>query len=153
VLRYANRRLLDAGIEGNFVTAFFAVYEPKKGLFIYARSGHNPPLLKSGRTGALRHLDGEGAPPLGVLEPYEITSETIQLEPMDTVVLYTDGITEAFNANHEMFGSARLDAALTGCSGSPDCVVDSVHAALYQHTGSRTRVDDQTLVALRYVGR
>jgi sigma-B regulation protein RsbU (phosphoserine phosphatase) len=153
VMRYANRRLCDAGLEGNFVTAFFAVYDPKTAELSYARSGHNPPLLKDGKTGQMRHLDGDGGLPLGLFEPYEVKSERITLQPMDTVILYTDGITEAFNDRREMFGSERLDAALTKCSGAPECVVDSVHMALYQHTGSRTRADDQTLVALRYVGR
>lgn len=65
-------------------------------------------------------------------------------------MLYTDGITEAFNARREMFGVKGLDAALEECSGQPACVVDSVHGALYEHTRLRTREDDQTIVALRY---
>jgi phosphoserine phosphatase RsbU/P len=153
VLQYANSRLFEAGLEGNFVTAFFAVYDPRTGALTYARSGHNPPLLKDGRTGEVTHLDGEGAPPLGLFEPYEVTCATVTLRPNDTVILYTDGITEAFSAAREMFGPGRLDAALEKCSGAPDCVVDSVHTALYQHTGSMTRADDQTLVAIRYTGR
>jgi sigma-B regulation protein RsbU (phosphoserine phosphatase) len=152
VLAYANRKLFEAGIEGSFVTAFFAVYDPRTASVTYARSGHNPPLLKDGRTGEVRHLDGDGGLPLGIFEAYEIGSETIRLRPQDTLILYTDGITEAFSAAREMFGPERLDHALTKCSGAPDCVVDSVHSALYQHTGSRTRADDQTLVAVRYAG-
>jgi sigma-B regulation protein RsbU (phosphoserine phosphatase) len=152
VMRYANSRLVDADIEGSFVTAFFAVYDPAAARITYARSGHNPPLLKDGRTGAVRHLDGAGALPLGVLEPYDIHSETVELRPQDTLVLYTDGITEAFNHAGEMFGPQRLDEALTACSGDPDCAVDSVHGSLFRHTGSRTRADDQTLVAIRFRG-
>jgi phosphoserine phosphatase RsbU/P len=152
VLRYANKKLYEAGLEGNFVTAFFAVYNPERGTLTYARGGHNPPLLKDGESGRVEHLEGEGAPPLGLFEPYEISSTQVKLKPGDTVILYTDGITEAFNASREMFGPQRLDAALTKCNGSPDCVVDSVHTALYQHTGTMTRADDQTLVAVRYVG-
>ncbi len=152
VLRYANSRLYEAGLEGNFVTAFFAIYDPRSATLTYARSGHNPPLLKDGQTGEVTHLNGEGAPPLGLFEPYEVPCASVKLRPQDTVILYTDGITEAFNAAREMFGPARLDAALVHCSGAPDCVVDSVHTALYQHTGSMTRADDQTLVAIRYTG-
>lgn len=152
VLRYANRRLVDASIEGTFVTAFLGIYDPRTGTLSYARSGHNPPMIKDGRTGALRTLDHNGGLPLGVFDPYEITGDTLQLKPNDTLVLYTDGITEAFNAQREMFGPGRLDEALTHCTGAPDCVVDSVHAALFRHTGSLSRVDDQTLVAVRYHG-
>lgn len=152
VLRYANSRLVDAGLEGNFVTAFFAIYDPGTGTLDYARSGHNPPRLKDGRSGRTRPLDGASALPLGVFEPYEISSERVALSPNDTLVLYTDGITEAFDAGREMFGVRRLDEALDHCSGAPDCVVDSVHGALYRHTQSRTRADDQTLVAIRFAG-
>ena len=152
VLRYANTRLLEAGIEGTFVTAFLGIYDPRDATVSYARSGHNPPILKDGRTGAVSFLEGAAGLPLGVFDPYEIDSDTIHLKPLDTVVLYTDGITEAFNAQREMFGPERLDEALTHCSGAPDCVVDSVHAALFKHTGTLARRDDQTLVAVRYRG-
>jgi sigma-B regulation protein RsbU (phosphoserine phosphatase) len=152
VLRYANKRLLDAAIEGSFVTAFLGVYEPDTGRVTYARSGHNPPLFKDGTTGEVVVMDGAGSLPLGVFEPYEISMACIQLKPMDTIVLYTDGITEAMNAARDMFGTERLEQSLTQCSGAPDCVVDSVHGALFRHTGSMSRKDDQTLVAFRYRG-
>jgi phosphoserine phosphatase RsbU/P len=152
VLQYANRRLVDAGLEGNFVTVFFAIYDPRAATLVYARGGHNPPRLKDGRTGKTRSLDGAAMLPLGIVEPYPVASETVQLAAQDTVVLYTDGITEAFDPGRRMFGVERLDEALDHCTGMPDCVVDSVHTALYHHTRSRTRADDQTLVAIRYVG-
>ncbi|MFM9994880.1 MAG: PP2C family protein-serine/threonine phosphatase [Phycisphaerales bacterium] len=152
VLRYANARLTEAGIEGSFVTAFFGVYDPRDASFTYARAGHNPPLLKDGTDGAVTTLNGAGSLPLGILDDLPMERERIVLKPMDTVVLYTDGITEAMNASREMFGPERLEAALTRCTGQPDCVVDTVHSALFEHTHARTRVDDQTLVALRFRG-
>jgi phosphoserine phosphatase RsbU/P len=152
VLRFANERLCAARIESSFVTAFFAVYDPAEGVLTYSRSGHNPPRLKNGATGEIRVLDGAGSLPLGVFEDSGAVSESVRLRPNDTVILYTDGITEAFNTQREMFGVERLDAALTGCSGDPDCIVDSIHTALYAHTGVRTRADDQTIVAFRYLG-
>lgn len=153
VLRWANQRLLGANIEGTFVTAFLGVFDPATGRLKFARSGHNPPLIKSGSSGDVRALDSEGAPPLGVFDPYEITCESVDFKPGDTLVLYTDGITEAFSKAREMFGEGRLREALIGCSGQPDCVVDSVHSALFKHTGSMSRADDQTLVAVQYRGR
>ncbi|MFN0131863.1 MAG: PP2C family protein-serine/threonine phosphatase [Phycisphaerales bacterium] len=152
VMSYANSRLVSAGIEGTFVTAFFGIYDPRLATLTYARCGHNPPIHKDGSTGEVRFLDGRGSLPLGVLEPFEAVNDVVSLRPLDTIVLYTDGITEAFDAGREMFGPERLDAALTVCSGAPDCVMDSVHAALFKHTGSLARNDDQTLVALRFVG-
>ncbi len=152
ILAYANAKLLQAGISGSFVTAFLAMYDPSDATLAYASSGHNPPRLKEGRTGAVRAIDEPASLPLGIVEPYEIAAGTLRLGPNDTVVMYTDGITEEFNGAREMFGVERLDAALDGCSGDPECVVGSVHGALFEHTRARTRADDQTIVAFRYVG-
>lgn len=152
VLEHANSRLVAAGLEGAFTTAFLGVYDPATGEFQFSRAGHNPPRWKRGTTGEVLAIEEAGSLPLGVFEPLGATSASIKLEPGDTIVLYTDGITESFNGEREMFGVDGLDAALEGCSGQPACVVDSVHGALYEHTKSRTRDDDQTIVALRYAG-
>ncbi len=151
VLEYANRRLMAAQIEGSFVTAFFAVYDPTTRVIRYSSSGHNPPRLKRGRDGRVSPLEEARTLPLGVFEPHGATSAEVRLEAMDTLVLYTDGITEAFSPSREMFGVEGLDEALAHCTGDPDCVVDSVHTALFRHTGTRDRADDQTIVALRAI--
>ena len=152
-LSFAGRtNITQADIYQVMVNTADWVYDPVTATLSYARSGHNPPLIKDGQTGKLRILDKDGGLPLGVFDPYEITGDTLEFRPNDTLVLYTDGITEAFNDKREMFGAHRLDEALTKCTGAPDCVVDSVHSALFKHTGSLSRADDQTLVAIRYRG-
>lgn len=152
ILRHANAKLVEAGINGNFVTAFLAMYDPRDATLSYASSGHNPPRLKDGRTGEVRAIEEPASLPLGIFEPYEIASGHLRLRPNDTLLMYTDGITEEFNAEREMFGVSRLDFALDGCTGDPECVVGSVHGALFEHTKNRTRADDQTIVAFRYIG-
>ncbi len=149
VLDYANTRLCAAQMERSFVTAIFAVYDPSALTLTYARAGHPPPRLKDTRTGEVSVLDGDAGVPLGILESDRFEQHEVRLEPGQTVVLYTDGITEAFNERREMFGTDGLDRALRKCSGEPDCIVDSVHAALFAHTGSRMRDDDQTLVIFK----
>lgn len=151
VMRYANARLSNQRIDATFVTAFFAVYDPAEHTLVYARAGHNPPRLKLGDTGEVVGLDDASGLPLGITEDYEIQTGQVRLGLRDTLVLYTDGITEAFSPQREQFGIERLDKALVGCSGEPECVVDSVHKALYAHTRSLSRDDDQTIVALRRV--
>ncbi len=153
VMKWANDRLLDAGMEGAFVTALFAIYDPRERTLTYSRAGHPLPRVKDGRTGAVRPLDGAASLPLGLM-PIDPDEAVARLNPGDTVVLYTDGITEAFGGagsggRRTMFGIDGLDAALERCSGDPDCAVDSIHAALHEHTASLTRADDQTLVVFR----
>jgi phosphoserine phosphatase RsbU/P len=149
VMRYANARLVGHPVDATFVTAFFAVYDPASHRLEYARAGHNPPRLKRGDSGLVEALDGGAGLPLGITDGYEIGSGSVSVRPRDTLVLYTDGVTEAFGPGREQFGVERLDRALVGCSGEPECVVDSVHRALHAHTGSLARDDDQTIVAMR----
>jgi sigma-B regulation protein RsbU (phosphoserine phosphatase) len=152
-LEYCNTRLLDAGMEGSFVTALLAIYDPATRELSHARAGHPLARLKHGSTGRVSALDGAAALPLGLM-PYALDEEaTVVLQRGDTVVLYTDGITEAFGGpdRRTMFGIDGLDAALELCSGDPECVMNTVHTELHEHTGSLTRADDQTLVAFRVV--
>lgn len=152
VMRYANEKLFASNLDGSFVTAFFAVYDPEASTLAWARCGHNPPLLKTPGPrdkGGIRELDGTGVPPLGVLPELEPEEESITIHPGETLILYTDGITESFAADRTMFGVRGIIESLEFCDGEPDCVVDSIFSALYKHTGSMDRDDDQTLVALR----
>lgn len=150
-MQYANDRLLRSRLDGSFVTAFFAVYDPSRGTLTYSRCGHNAPRLYRAKTGQIESLDSDGTAPLGILDDIEARSAAVRLEPGDTVLLYTDGITEAFDPDRrEMFGVERMDAALAKAQGDPDTVVERIHADLYKFTRSRRRDDDQTLVVLRY---
>jgi sigma-B regulation protein RsbU (phosphoserine phosphatase) len=151
VLEYANERLYAAQMEQSFVTAIFAVYDPATRVMTYARAGHPPLRIKDTRTGEVCVVTGDGGVPLGILEREGLEQHEVRLVPGQTVVFYTDGITEAFDGDRRMFGTDGLDAALKKCTGEPDCVVDSVHAALFEHTGSRSRDDDQTLVVFKVI--
>lgn len=153
VMRFANDKLVDSGIHGSFVTAFFGVYDPQSGQIAFSRCGHNPPRLARA-DGAIVEVDGAGSVPLGIVKDAPIEQETITLEPEATLVLYTDGITEAFstggvNGGREMFGLGRLDGAISACGCDPESIIDAVHAALLKHVGAMTRDDDQTLVVIR----
>ncbi len=148
VMRWANERLVDASLDGSFVTAFVGLFDPRTRMLVYANAGHPPPRIKDRRSGTVASLDGESSFPLGITNDMEMPNNRVQLEAGQTLVFYTDGITEAFNQRSEMFGIEGLDAALIQCSGKADCVVDSVHKGLFAHTGALTRADDQTLLVM-----
>jgi len=149
ILAYANRRLLAAQIDHIFVTAFLGEYDPRTGQLTYALAGHHPPRIKTARDGRVSQVQGPASPPIGLFDDYRIEQETVTIRPGDTLVLFTDGIVEAFGPGRRMFGVEGVDAVLDRCSGEPDCVIESVHGALYEHTGVRTRDDDQVLIVLR----
>lgn len=148
IMAFANEKLTASNLDGSFVTAFFAVYDPQTSRIAWARCGHNPPLLKTPGEGVIE-LDKTGVPPLGILPGLEPEEESITIRPGQTLILYTDGITESFNERREMFGVKGILESVESCDGQPECVVDSIYGALYKHTNSMDRDDDQTLVALR----
>lgn len=149
--QYCNSKLVDTEIEGNFVTAFFCVIDPRTGAIRWTRAGHNPPRIRRA-DGSVETITTAGSFPLGITGDLGATSDRGVLGVGDTLILYTDGITELRSRDKELFGEARLDAALTACSGEPGCVVDTVHAAMYKFMGSMTRQDDQTLVVIQRTG-
>lgn len=148
---YCNAKLAQSRLEGNFVTAFFCVIDPRTGEIVWSRAGHNPPRIRRA-DGTIEVIDSAGTLPLGVLDELDSESDRGYLSPGDTLVLYTDGITELRDKSNELFGEDRFDDAIHRCNGMPECVVDSVHQAMYRFTGSMTRQDDQTLVVIRRTG-
>ena len=90
-----------------FVTMIYAVYDPTTGVLTYASGGHDPPLVihEDGNATQLPVTDGLA---LGVMSGFDYTHHTYELLPGDTVILYTDGVTEAINAKEEQLGLFRL---------------------------------------------
>jgi sigma-B regulation protein RsbU (phosphoserine phosphatase) len=147
VLRYLNRHLLRYGVQtGRFVTAFYAVYDPRTRTLEYAAAGHNPPRLKRCSDGSLAILDRVGGLPLGVAEDAEFSDARYELQSGDQMVFYTDGITEAQNDAGELFGAARLDAELANCALRAKALLDSTLAAVEVFAAGRPPDDDRTLI-------
>ena len=135
------------------MTAFFGIYDPKKRRLSYARAGHNPPLLMLDGSGSrVLRLDEAGSVPLGIMEEASYSQATLQLEVGQTLVLYTDGVTEAKSPRGESFGIEGIEASLAECTGEPSCVIEHVTQALLSHQGGLRPADDQTIVAIRVEG-
>lgn len=151
MMQFANTKLLEANLVGSFITAFFAIYDARRDAIDFARCGHNPPRIRRA-SGEVIELDGDGGLPLGVDDDLGVRTASVRLDQGDTLVLYTDGITEAFNPERDMFGVERMDHAIQASDGTPQSVADHILAAVYAHTGVMDRDDDQTLVVLQRTG-
>lgn len=150
VLRYLNERFLRKSLERTFVTALCMGYDPRDRTLSIASAGHPPPRLKKPGTGApVAPIEVEHSYPLGIDGNIDPKSTTVNLEVGDTVVVFTDGVTESFNKSREMFGLNRLDATIEACSGEPACIIESINKALAAHEQGRRPSDDQTILAFK----
>jgi sigma-B regulation protein RsbU (phosphoserine phosphatase) len=132
-----------------FVTAFYAVYNPKTRTLKYSSAGHPPPRVV--RSGEIIPLDQARGLPLGVMETEQYPMTEMQLAPGDLLMLYTDGISEAMSPlpQSRLFGFERLDHALAGAGGSAQGAIERVIKAVTDWGRGRPPVDDQTMLAMR----
>lgn len=150
MLEHANRELTTKKVESNFVTAWMGVIDLDRRILTYSNAGHPAPARRS-EQGTIDLIEGAGSVPLGILDAPGYSEASVPIACGDTVVMYTDGITEAFSPPPErkMFGITGLRAAMEHAEGEPLCVIEAVHEELFDHTNSRDRDDDQTLVAVK----
>jgi len=135
--------------EGMFITACFLNLDRRTGKLEYVNCGHNPPIVRR-RDGGIVLLDDGGGPPLGVCNELDPPPSSFTLEPGDVLVLYTDGIPEAFSPRNELLGMRRLSEAVDRGGGDPERTRQAVLEAVDSHAAGRPRVDDQTLVVMGY---
>jgi len=146
-LHVANKRILLDSRSSMFVTVFYGILDPASGTLCYCNAGHNPPYLLSAHAEP-RPLRNTGIP-LGIVRDTSWTAETVRLEPDDILVLYTDGITEAQNANGELFDVERLlDAARSSREHTALAVQDAILAAVDRFVGDAAQFDDLTVMTL-----
>lgn len=149
IIARANNTLAQDSPGGMFVTAFFGILDPKSGLFSYINAGHNPPLLWRAHSRAPEYL-ATGDRALAITSDFVYHAHWLTLEPGDLLLLYTDGVNEATNADDALFGMERLeDAIRENASGTALQVLRQIDARVRGFTGAYPQSDDITVVALR----
>jgi serine phosphatase RsbU (regulator of sigma subunit)/anti-sigma regulatory factor (Ser/Thr protein kinase) len=133
-----------------FITLFYGILEPDSGRLHYANAGHNPPMLVA-RDGSVRELE-LGCLPLGVIEDQNLRIVETFIQPGETLVGFSDGITEAMNANNEMFGEERLIETLrTHATIDADSLVEAVIRRVDAFVAGAPQSDDITLLAFHHL--
>ena len=147
LLESVNRLFCQNTTDGAFATLFFAEYDGHSGRLYYVNCGHLCGLLLRS-DGSLDRL-GSTSTVLGVFRSWESSLAERQLQPGDTFVLYTDGVTESFNDDGEEFGESRLVEALRRHRGHPsESLLNSIVAEVRQFS-PREQHDDITLILAR----
>jgi sigma-B regulation protein RsbU (phosphoserine phosphatase) len=148
LLTHANRQLCEKRI-GGFFTGFLGIYESAARRLTYANAGHPAPLLRRPSENLIRPFDAVLSYPLGIDENECFQEAIVQLAPGDTVLFYTDGITEARSRDEERSELDRVTQILREAGDRPVDLIDQLCAAVRTHESGRSALDDQTLVAAR----
>lgn len=150
VFTHTNAQLCEGNDAGLFVTAWMAVLEISTGKLTYVNAGHNPPLLQRAG-GSYEWLKSRPGFVLAGMEGMRYRENKMELNPGDRLFLYTDGVTEATDANKELYGDDRLQAALDRQGNVPvRQLLTGIKESIDAFVGDAEQFDDITMLGLEY---
>jgi serine phosphatase RsbU (regulator of sigma subunit) len=143
-----NRHIHRWSAENKFVTMVLATIDPEAGVIRYVNAGHNPAFIVA--NGEVHALHSHGLP-IGLLPQSRYSVQTAQFAPGSLLAVYSDGISEAENAQDEEFGEQGLQNLLLANASEPcQTLAQRVSAAVEEFVGDLPQKDDQTLVLVRH---
>ncbi|MBF0281631.1 MAG: serine/threonine-protein phosphatase, partial [Zetaproteobacteria bacterium] len=150
VLAQLNDHLCEQNPLELFVTVFYALLNTRTGELIYANGGHNPPLLQRGDS--MISLPTSGGMALGIMPELPYQQHRLQLDAGDRLFMFTDGVTEAFDIENQLFGEDRLEALLREHrTEDTQQLIETVMTQLHHFSQGRPLADDITCMALDFI--
>ncbi len=148
-LTYANRLLADESVDCMFVTVFYGILNVRSGEVVYSNAGHNPPYLLK-QSGEVEPLPIPKNPMVGAVDGIVYQQDTLTMAPGDTLMMFTDGVTEAMNTSLELFGENRLEQTLREVIHQPcQDILDAVKTAVATFTEGAEQSDDITMLTIK----
>ncbi len=148
IIEGMNTAMADMNDSNMFVTLFVGVLDLPTGRLHYCNAGHCAPLLVGQGVGT---LPVESNIPVGLIGDWTFTTQEAVISPQTTIFLYTDGLSEAENAQHEQFGELRMcEAARKALGAEPVNLIQSISSAVDQFVAGAEQSDDLTMLAIRY---
>lgn len=162
LIQYINQLLHDSSTPSRYATFFFGEYDPHTRLLRYVNAGHNPPVVVRPRPNAAPGAPAAegcdilrltvGGPVVGLLDNPQYETGTLMMRDGDVLAAFTDGISEAMNAQDEEWGEERMIAALYECYTQPaNKILEHIFHCADAFTQNAPQHDDMTLVVLRLV--
>ena len=153
IMRKMNKAIVDQNTQNMFLTLFLGVLDCETGTLGYCNAGHNAPVAISDEGLAISELEVVPNLPLGIEPEFVFTAQEMQLQHGDTLFLYTDGLTEAENTRHELFGEDRMmhalkDEKMQGLS--PRHMVERMKTMVEDYREGADQSDDLTMLVVRY---
>ena len=149
IVKAMNSALTEQNTQNMFLTFFVGVLDCQTGMLEYCNAGHNAPVLMVG--GEWRMLPVIPNIPLGIDANYPYAAQTTQMKHSDLLFLYTDGLTEAENSGHKLFGDERMMQSLATIPDTcPRKVIEYMQSAVTAFVAGAEQSDDLTMLAIRY---
>ena len=145
IVETMNENICEGNDNCMFVTLFVGVLDLQTGHLSYCNAGHEAPYVQD------KLLACDANLPIGVMPKMPYTNQETDLPFGTTIFFYTDGLTEAENANRELFGRERVTETVTAFKGSPQELIETMTAAVHQYVGDHEQSDDLTMLAFRLV--
>ena len=153
IVRQVNQQISVHNPASMFCSLFIAILDIKSGLLVYTNAGHNPPFFKENE-GSYELIKDKHGPVIGVSDEIVYDEGRIQMKPGDTILVYTDGVTEAIGPNDDFYTVERFRDILEGEKlGEPPAVVSAVADDVRRFKGKAHQADDITLICLQYRGQ
>lgn len=151
-LDIVNKLLCNESVDSMFVTVFYGIYDITTGVLQYTNAGHNPPFVIRKATGKVEMLPFSQDIVAGMFDDVTYTQLDLQLEKGDSLVLFTDGVTEAFNVNGEQFDEEGLEKSLEGQADTSTCdLVKKIVSDVNAFAGEEPQSDDITVMAVKRI--
>jgi len=148
VLTRLNAKLAETSPEGAFVTAIFIMLDPKTKTLTISNAAHCLPVLRKGSNGEVLEVDEGGGFPLGAMDDTVYETGAIRLESGDVLVIFSDGIIEAMNANKDLYGTERLLKTIARPAANAEEIMANVLDDVGEFVGDTPQSDDLTMVCI-----
>lgn len=143
-----NRQLYQSTSPEKFATLFYGILDTRSHTLTYCNAGHEPPFLMRA-SGELTRFS-EGGTMIGIMDSFPFQETPVPLAPGDTLVVYSDGVSEAMNGDMEQFGEARIvDLLKENSSKSAAELIDRLVKGVRAHAGSAPQYDDITILVVK----
>ena len=153
ILTDVNNQLCEGNEAELFVTVWLAVIQISTGKGLAANAGHEHPALKR-KDGTFELIEYRHSPAVATMEGIRFREHEFELHPGDTLIEYTDGVTEATNAHDELFGNERLINALNlDPNAEPDTLLHTLREEIDRFVGDAPQFDDITMLGFHYKGK
>ena len=153
IVRSLNEAISESNDSGMFCTLFLGILDLKTGQLVYCNAGHNAPLIATAE-GEVRYMEIKSNLPLGLFAGFPFEQQETTLRPGEKLLLYTDGVTEAENPQHELYSDERLQAFLQSHqSEQPRPIVEQLKEDVHGFANGADQSDDITILCLHYIGQ